>query len=160
MRIYLHTIALYLILRQQGLVQIWIKEILPKDYQVALPIQMVFHHTPCIYQLQAAPCPWRPPTLTPCVSIQVSWSLIISQPSQPIMDFWALYQTLWYGPLQFCRGRLFVCAYDFWAGIKSLHIPIIVHGTLWLQNWAPLAGELASVLGHILGFSHPDPQRS
>ena len=55
-RIYLHTISLYLILRQQVIVRIWIKEILPKDYQLALPIQTVFHHTHRIYQLQAAPC--------------------------------------------------------------------------------------------------------
>ena len=48
----------------------------------------------------------------------------------------------------------------FGAGIEGLHSPLTAHGPLWLQNWAPLAGDLASVLGHIIEFFHPNPQRS
>ena len=48
----------------------------------------------------------------------------------------------------------------FWAGIEILHIPLTAHVPSWLHNRAPLAGDLASVIGHILEISHPNPQFS
>ena len=46
---------------------------------------------------------------------------------------------------------------NFWAGIKIFHSSLTSHVTLWLQKQAPLTGELLSALGHIIGFSHPNP---
>ena len=47
----------------------------------------------------------------------------------------------------------------FWAGINSSHISLTAHGPSWPQNRTPLAGDLASVLVHILGFSHLNSQQ-
>ena len=44
--------------------------------------------------------------------------------------------------------------------IESLHTPLTAHRPSWHQKRAPLAGELASALGRILGSSHPNPERS
>ena len=49
---------------------------------------------------------------------------------------------------------------NFWAGIESSHCPLTAHIPSWIQNQAPLAGELVSALGHIIGFYHPNPQHS
>ena len=48
----------------------------------------------------------------------------------------------------------------FWAGIEILHVSLTAHGPLWLNNRLPLVGELASVLGNILLFCHPNLQHS